>query len=162
MLRSLILCVVASLPALAQPDPIAAPDGARLRLTLGADGVQIYRCTAEAAGPRWAFEGPEAALFDQQGRQVGTHGAGPFWRLADGSLVRGTVAAQRPAPAAGAIPWLLLRVSAREGEGALTPITEIRRIDTVAGTAPAGGCDAASVGQQLRMRYSANYLFYGN
>ncbi len=161
MWRTLLLCAAFSLPALAQPDPIAASEGVRLRLTLGADGVQIYRCEAQAAGPRWAFQGPEAALFDQSGRQLGTHGAGPFWRLADGSLVRGAVAAQRPAPAAGSIPWLLLRVTAREGQGALAPVTEIRRIDTVDGAAPAGGCDAASIGQEARMRYSANYLFYG-
>lgn len=161
MWRTLILCAAASLPALAQPDPIAAPEGARLRLTLGADGVQIYRCAMEATGHRWLFEGPEAALFDQRGRQVGTHGAGPWWRLEDGSLVRATAVAQRQAPAPGSIPWLLLRVSAREGEGGLTPVTEIRRIDTVDGIAPAAGCDAASVGHQARMRYSANYLFYG-
>jgi hypothetical protein len=161
MLRILILCVAFTLPALAQPDPIAASEGLRLRLTLGADGVQIYRCAAEAAGPRWIFEGPEAALFDQNGRQIGTHGAGPWWRLNDGSLVRATVVAQRQAPAMGSIPWLLLRVSVHEGEGLLAPVTEIRRIDTVDGTAPAAGCDAASLGQEARMRYSANYLFYG-
>lgn len=161
MWRTLILCAAASLPALAQPDPIAASEGLRARLTLAADGVQIYRCAMEAAGPRWLFEGPEAALFDERGRQIGTHGAGPWWRLEDGSLVRATVVAQRQSPAVGSIPWLLLRVSAREGEGQLTPISEIRRIDTVDGTAPATGCDAAAVGREARMRYSANYLFYG-
>ena len=160
MRRLLTLCLILGGPALAQPDPTQPSEGNQLRLTLGADGVQIYRCAAEAAGPRWAFQGPEALLFDAAGLQVGTHGAGPFWRLADGGLIRGTVAGQHPAPQAGAIPWLRLSVNSREGQGALTAMTEIRRIVTLGGVAPASGCDAASVGHEARVRYSATYQFY--
>lgn len=142
--------------------PVSAPTGANRIAVLHADGVQIYACEArEGAGPVWAFKAPEAWLFDGSGRQVGTHGAGPVWRLAaDNSAVLGAVAANAPAPQAGAIPWLLLRARAHEGEGAMRPVAFIRRIDTVGGIAPATGCDATSVGTQARMRYSAVYEFF--
>ncbi len=147
-------------PALAQPDPVAASPNLVLRLALGADGAQIYRCAQEAAGARWLFQAPEAALFDAQNMQQGTHGAGPFWRLADGSEVRAAAAAQRPASHPGAIPWLLLRVTAQVGQGALAGVSEIRRIDTYNGAAPAEGCDTARIGREARIRYSAVYEFY--
>lgn len=161
MIRRLaLLAGLLAAPALAQPDPIAASPDLVLRLALGADGVQIYRCAQEAAGPRWAFQAPEALLFDAQNVQQGAHGAGPFWRLADGSMLRAAAAAQRPASHPGAIPWLLLRVTSQEGQGLLSGVTEIRRIDTFNGSAPAEGCDAQHVGREARMRYSAVYEFY--
>lgn len=146
-------------PLAAQPVP--APPGQSARLVLAADGVQIYACEARPAGHEWVFKGPEALLFDASGRQVGTHGAGPFWRMG-GSMVLGEVAATAPSPVAGAIPWLLLRVKQREGDGALAGTSFIRRIDTVGGVAPPReGCDAAHDGTVARMRYSAVYEFLG-
>lgn len=50
--RIALAAMLAVTPALAQPDPIAASPGLVLRLALSADGVQIYRCGVEAAGPR--------------------------------------------------------------------------------------------------------------
>ena len=158
--RIALLASLLAAPAFAQPDPVAASPGLVLRLALGADGVQIYRCAQEAAGARWLFQAPEALLFDAHNMQQGTHGAGPFWRLADGSTLRASVAAQRPATHPDAIAWLLLRVTAQEGQGMLTGVTEIRRIDTYNGVAPADGCDAGHVGREARMRYSAVYEFY--
>lgn len=143
--------------ALAQ---VPAPAGTTHLFDLAADGVQIYRCQARDGGHAWVFQGPEAALFDASGRQVGTHGAGPHWLLADGSRVTATVQANAPAPAAGAIPWLLLRATPAEAPGRLRTVAFIRRFDTAGGGAPAGGCDAASAGQVARMRYSAMYGFY--
>jgi len=72
------------------------------------------------------------------------------------------VAATAPAPVAGALPWLLLRVKRHEGEGALAGIAYIRRIDTVGGMAPPREtCDAAHSGSVARMRYSAVYELLG-
>lgn len=160
MRRLALIAALLAIPAVAQPDPIASSPGLVLRLTLGADGVQIYRCAQEAAGTRWLFQAPDALLFDGRNLQQGTHGAGPFWRLADGSQVRAAAAANRPASQPGAIPWLLLRVTAQEGQGGLTGVTEIRRIDTYNGVAPAEGCDATTVGREARVRYSAVYEFF--
>lgn len=164
MIRHSVL-PVALLLALAPPlaaQPVPAPAGQVPRLVLGADGVQIYACEPRDSGHAWVFKGPEAALFDGTGRQVGTHGAGPFWRLdADRSMVTAEVAGSAAAPVAGAIPWLLLRVRSREGDSVLTRTGWIRRIDTQGGVAPREGCDAARAGAVARMRYHAVYEFLG-
>ncbi len=155
-LLTLAAALVAA-PALAQ----SVPEGQRRHLVLAADGVQIYACEPRDGGHGWVFKGPEAALFDAGGRQTGTHGAGPYWRHADHTMITAEVIAQAPPPAAGAIPWLLLRVRAREGDGAFARTGYIRRVDTVGGLAPRDRCDAAHAGQVARMRYSAVYEFFG-
>jgi hypothetical protein len=142
-------------------DPLVpAPQGAPLLLEVDADGVQIYACEAKGQGFEWVFKAPEANLFDRQGRQIGTHFAGPTWKTSDGAVV-GELAARADAPASGAIPWLLLKAKSHEGAGVLSTAAFIRRSDTKGGVAPAGGCDAAHQGQQARMRYYALYQFYG-
>jgi hypothetical protein len=142
-------------------DPLVpAPQGAPLLLEVDADGVQIYACEAKGQGFEWAFKGPEANLFDRQGRQVGTHFGGPTWKMRDSAVV-GEVAARADAPASGAIPWLLLKAKSHEGSGALSTVAFIRRADTKGGAAPSGGCDAAHQGEQARMRYYALYQFFG-
>jgi hypothetical protein len=142
-------------------DPLVpAPQGAPLLLELAADGVQIYACEAKGQGFEWVFKAPEANLFDQKGLQVGTHFAGPTWKLSDGAVV-GEVAARADAPERGAIPWLLLRAKSHEGSGILSTVAFIRRADTRGGAAPATECDKAHSGAQARVRYSAAYQFYG-
>ncbi len=143
-------------------DPLVpAPEGAPLLLEIGADGVQVYVCEAKGQGFEWVFKAPEATLFDTKGLQFGTHFAGPTWKAGDGSLVVGEVAGRADAPAAGAIPWLLLRAKSKEGSGVLSSVAFIRRLDTKGGVAPAAGCDAAHLGAQARVRYSALYQFFG-
>ena len=144
-------------PAAAQETPAMPPAGAAPLLDVVADGVQVYVCEVRDAGPVWVFRGPEAALFDGAGRQVGTHGAGPHWRLADGSATRGSVAVNAPAPRPGAIPWLLLRAAPEASPGRLRETAWIRRYETDGGGAPAGRCEP---GEAARMRYSARYTFY--
>ena len=139
---------------------LAPPPGATLLLRVIADGVQIYACEGKDGRSEWVFKSPEAALFDTSGRQIGTHFAGPSWKLADGSIVVGEVVARQDAPEAGAIPWLLLRAKSHDGAGRLANATLIRRIETKGGAAPKTGCDAAQVADQARMRYSAVYEFY--
>ena len=140
---------------------VPGPKGAPMLLEAIADGVQIYVCEAKGQGYEWVFKAPEANLFDRQGRQIGTHYAGPTWKTMDGASVVGEVAARADAPKAGAIPWLLLRAKNRDGAGAVASAAFIRRTDTIAGAAPTGGCDAAHNGEQARMRYSAVYEFLG-
>ena len=145
-------------PAAAQETPrVMPPAGAFPLLEVVADGVQIYACEARDGGPGWVFKGPEAALFDASGRQVGTHGAGPHWLLADGSKTLGAVAGDVPAPHPGAIPWLLLRTTPEAAPGRLRDAAWIRRFDTEGGVAPAGRCEP---GDSAWMRYSARYTFY--
>ena len=155
------LFILAAVPALADQAAVGPPAGAPLLLEVLADGVQIYACEAKEKGPEWVFKAPEANLFDAQGRQIGTHFAGPGWKLADGSEVTGAVIAKAEAPVPGAVPWLLLEAKSHAGSGSLAAAATIRRADTKGGAAPATGCDASRLGEQARMRYSATYQFFG-
>src|SRR5438128_980960 len=94
---------------------VAPPEGSVPLLELVADGVQIYSCDAREGGYAWAFKAPEANLFDQEGRQIGTHFGGPSWKIDDGSAVVGEVIARADADEPGAIPWLLLRARSHQG-----------------------------------------------
>jgi len=156
----LIATLLASTVAYAADELVPAPKGAPLLLEVQADGVQIYTCDPKDQGFAWAFKAPEANLFDKQNRQIGTHFAGPAWKIGDSTVV-GEVAARADAPASGAIPWLLLKAKSHEGSGTLSTVAFIRRINTKGGNAPAGGCDAAHKGEQARMRYDALYQFFG-
>ena len=146
--------------AQAADELVPPPKGAPLLLEVDADGVQIYACAAKDQGVAWVFQAPEAILFDRQGRQIGTHFAGPTWKLADGA-VAGEIAARADAPASGAIPWLLLKAKSHEGAGMPANTAFIRRLDTKGGSAPTAGCDAAHKGEQARVRYYALYQFFG-
>jgi hypothetical protein len=146
--------------ALADAPSLAPPAGARVVLRSIADGVQIYACETAGNGFAWVFKAPEALLFDEAGRQLGKHFAGPSWQALDGSTVTAEVAAKADAPAAGAIPWLLLRAKTHSGAGQFAEIGFVQRVETKGGMAPATGCDAAQQGKEARMRYSATYVFY--
>jgi hypothetical protein len=140
---------------------VPAPEGAPLLLEVDGDGVQIYACETKGLGFAWAFKGPEAELFDKQGRQVGTHFAGPTWRVSDGSAVVGEITATVDSPIPGAIPWLLLRTKPHGGSGVLAGVAFVRRTETKGGMRPADGCDAAHRGEHVRIHYTALYQFYG-
>jgi hypothetical protein len=140
---------------------IDPPAGARAVLQASGDGVQIYRCTDTTAGLKWVFEGPDAKLLDASGKTIGTHFAGPTWRLADGSQVQGEMIASQPAPQANSVPWLLLRAKAGTATGSLAGVQFIRRTDTHGGVAPESGCQTPTdAGQTARIPYTATYTFY--
>jgi hypothetical protein len=122
-----------------------APEGQRAVVTVTGKGVQIYSCQ----NSQWVFVAPEAELFDADGKEIGTHSAGPAWKFRDGRTVKGTVVAKSDAPGKGDIPWLLLK-----GEGSFD---YIRRSETRGGIAPGGACEA---GRSLRVEYAAVYTFY--
>jgi hypothetical protein len=156
-----VLLTLGSVPSRADQSSISPPPSSALLLEAQADGVQIYVCEHMNSGEGWVFKEPSAELFDNEGRQIATHFAGPTWKLTDGSEVIGAPVAKADAPMSGAIPWLLLKVTARHGSGKLAAVSMIRRIDTKGGVAPATGCDANHLGDEARMRYSATYQFYG-
>jgi len=155
------LFLLAAGTAAADPASVAPPEGTKLILSAQAEGVQVYACEAKDQGFAWVFKAPEAALFDQGGRQILHHFAGPSWKSDDGTTLVGEVVAKADAPAPDAIAWLLLKAKSHEGTGTLAKAGFIRRIDTKGGNAPTGGCDKAATGQEARMRYSATYEFYG-
>jgi hypothetical protein len=142
------------------PPALVVPAGNKLAFFYDAVGVQIYGCDATATGYGWVLRGPEANLYGHKGKLAGTHYVGPTWQSTDGSTVVGTKLADAPSPDANAIPWLLLGAASHAGQGKMTDVTYIQRLETAGGKAPATGCDATHVGETARADYTATYYFY--
>jgi hypothetical protein len=160
VVASAALAACASAAAVRWPASLEPTAGETWSATLYARGVQIYECRGNATASAWAFVAPEAELFDDARRLVGSHGAGPFWLSIDGSRVEGSVKARADAPVADAIPWLLLSSRSTGLAGRFSPVTSIRRVHTVGGNAPRGGCGPETLGSTARVPYSADYIFY--
>jgi hypothetical protein len=132
-------------------------------MIVAAKGVQIYECRArkDRAGEyEWAFVAPEADLFDARGNKIGRHYAGPHWESTDGSKIAGTLKASADAPAANAIPWLLLAAKSVGPDGSFSKVTSVQRVNTVGGVAPKAGCSQATAGARARIDYTADYYFF--
>jgi hypothetical protein len=82
----------------------------------------------------------------------------PAWESSSGSLV----VAQRLVPAVTvdptAIPWLRLDAVAAGGPGVFKNTTYIQRVNTTGGLAPTTA--PTHVGQEARVPYTAEYVFY--
>jgi Protein of unknown function (DUF3455) len=137
------------------PGAIAAP-GETILLTAHAEGAQVYECKAGADGkPAWTFREPIATLL-VDGKTIGRHYAGPSWEDNDGSAVVGKVTGSAPGAAANDIAWLKLEVVSHRGNGVLTPVTTVQRINTNGGKLD-GACDRP--GAFRSAPYSADYVF---
>ena len=137
------------------PAAVAAP-GETTIATLHAEGAQVYECKAAADGKlAWQFREPIAALF-LDGKTVGRHYAGPNWEHIDGSAVTAKAAGSAPGAAATDIPWLKLAVTGDRGNGLLTGVTTVQRINTKGGRLD-GACDQA--GTFHSAPYAADYVF---
>jgi hypothetical protein len=159
-----LIVAVAAIPALQAQQTNASidpPAGAQVVLQAHGDGVQIYTCTSTPDATKWVLKAPDAKLLDATGKQIGTHFAGPMWKLNDGSQVQGELVANMPSPEAGSVAWLLLRAKAGTAEGALASVAFIRRTDTHGGAAPASGCvSSQDAGKTAQVHYTATYTFY--
>jgi hypothetical protein len=142
------------------PPQLQPPANEQLLLKVHAKGDQVYSCENDGTQFGWTLKAPDAQLFDKDGKPFGKHFAGPSWEAKDGSRVVGKAVANAPSPDADSIPWLLVKVASHEGTGALSTATFIQRLNTKGGKAPASGCDAARADQEIRVPYSADYLFY--
>jgi len=156
-------CASVEPPTVSLPDKIKPSANESLAAVVPAKGVQIYECRASTAQPgtyEWAFVAPDAALFDARGNRIGKHYAGPHWESTDGSKVVAAVKERADAPAAGAIPWLLLTAKSVGPAGSFSKVTSIVRANTVGGVAPRSGCSQAAAGTSARVDYTADYYFY--
>jgi hypothetical protein len=170
MRRSLILgCVTAlslllsgcGMPTAFIPSSLAVPGALGVDLDLQASGVQIYKCVPAADGKfTWVLKAPEATLKTPSGVEVGQHFAGPTWQLMDGSSVTAEVLARDPGPDPAAIPWLLLIAKSSAGSGGMTEVKYVQRLNTVGGVAPSGECSTSDPEAEVRVPYSARYVFY--
>ncbi|WP_166298164.1 DUF3455 domain-containing protein [Bradyrhizobium sp. 2S1] len=154
-LASLLLTGSAALAADPLPAPVAAPDETTV-LTVHAEGAQVYECKPVTDGKlAWSFREPIATLI-AGGRTIGRHYAGPNWEHVDGSAVTARTAGSAPVATAADIPWLKLEVIAHRGNGVLTNVATVQRINTSGGQLD-GACDKAGVLQSAP--YSADYVF---
>lgn len=140
---------------------IDLPASARAVLQVKGVGVQIYTCADANGGLKWVLKGPDAKLLDASGKEIGSHFAGPAWRLADGSQVEGELVASMPAPQANSIPWLLLRAKSGTATGKLANVEFIRRTETHGGIAAESDCqNSGDAGKTVQISYTATYTFY--
>lgn len=134
---------------------IMVPEGHKLKKIVYAIGVQIYRWNGSA----WAFVAPEANLYsdDRFRFKIGTHYGGPTWEAnSGGKVVAARVNGCSPDPES--IAWLLLQATENEGSGVFGKTSYIQRINTVSGLAPQRA--GTFVGEEVRMPYTTEYLFY--
>jgi len=160
----------ASAPAAAPAPPtapaeLAPPAGSTLVTQLAAKGTQNYKCqSTPTGGAEWKLVAPEADLYRLPGgtELAGKHGAGPTWTLNDGSSVKGDGAAAKkaPSPESGSILWLGIPAQSNGQPGGFQGVNFVQRLDTHGGAAPATGCDAASIGKETKVPYTATYVYY--
>jgi hypothetical protein len=154
---------VVTAPPASVPEALKPPAAQTLVLKAQGSGVQIYECKAakdDTARFEWALKAPEADLFDDAGKRIGKHYAGPSWEALDGSKVVGEMKARDNGPDPSAVPWLLLAAKSTSGSGVLSTVQWIQRLETSGGKAPAQGCDAEHAGAEARVAYKAEYYFY--
>lgn len=148
-------------PSPSVPDVIRSHPGEEVVLLAHASGSQIYSCRAGSDGKfAWTLKAPDAELKDETGKIIGSHFAGPAWKLNDGSEVTGKVAAHLDSDQPDSIPWLLVDVVNHSGDGLLTQVTTIQRVHTKGGKPPAAGCDESHHDAETRSNYTADYYFY--
>jgi hypothetical protein len=144
------------------PPPLQVPAGQKLVWEVVGVGVQIYDCRPSPDDPSvfvWTFREPAAGLYEHGRHLAGIHFRGPTWESFDGSTVVGSLVASVPAPRPGAIAWLLLQAVSNQGDGVLSNVDYIQRLNTKGGVAPSGTCDPTQ-NSTLSVPYQARYLFY--
>ncbi|WP_213949876.1 DUF3455 domain-containing protein [Luteibacter sp. dw_328] len=152
-------CVLASMGSIGTVSAQGAPAKPSAIEAFG-KGVQIYTCKPAAATYAWTLKAPEATLSDAKGNVIGKHFAGPSWQANDGSTVVGEALNASPSPDAGAIPWIVLHAKSQTGNGVMSKVAYVVRTRTEGGVAPATGCDASHINAEVRVPYSAVYIFF--
>jgi Protein of unknown function (DUF3455) len=143
------------------PDAIAVPAGLEPVLFVHAKGSQIYTCQAGADGKfAWTLKGPDAELTDRKDKVIGTHSAGPTWKLKDGSEVTGKAAAHVDSLDSDSIPWLLVNVVSNAAKGQLAKVTTIQRVHTHGGKPGNDPCDESHKDAETKSEYRADYYFF--
>jgi hypothetical protein len=145
------------------PDTVKVPAGHRVAMETVGVGEITYECREKAAMAgsfEWVFVGPDAALKDRGGRQIGRYYGPPAtWENMDGSKLTGAQVAVAPA-APGSIPLQLVKANPAMGSGAMSGVAYIQRVATQGGVAPAMACGADTKGRKEIVKYQADYIFW--
>jgi len=142
------------------PEQIKVPVGNEPVLSAHAKGDQIYQCSLSNGVYSWQIQAPDAQLFDEHGQIIGKHYSGPVWEYKEGSRVQGKIVARADVAPGSAITWLLVEVVGHKGNSVFSKTRFINRINTIGGLPPETGCDGNHLGQEKRVGYSADYVFY--
>jgi Protein of unknown function (DUF3455) len=160
------------------PTDIEVSADYKLFLVGHAIGTQNYICTPgpTPSGYDWFFVGPQATVFDDDGRQIITHYQSKNTTRPDKAIhatwqhsgdTSAVWATRRTGVfvASDAIEWLLLDVSGAEvgptGGEKVSGTLVIQRINTVGGLKPpTAECTAATVNNRRLVDYEADYYFY--
>ena len=134
------------------PADVQVPDGNTVALETVGVGAITYMCEAKDDGTMgWVFKGPHAALNDSEGTAT--------WEALDGSKITGTQLAVAP-NGDGNIPLQLVEANPAEGEGAMSGVSYIQRLNTQGGVAPDVACDEGHDGATAVVTYQADYIFW--
>ena len=155
--------IMSSLKTPDTPAAVTVPPGHKVVMMATGIGDLGYECRAKAGASdawEWVFTGPNAMLYDMDKKMVGKYYGGPTWEAADGSKVGGKQLAVAPSPNAGSIPLQLVQANPAMGNGAMTGISYIQRLNTMGGIAPMDACAASAAGTKKTVKYQADYVFY--
>jgi Protein of unknown function (DUF3455) len=145
------------------PEAVKVPAGNKVAIETVGVGEIAYQCRTKANMSdqfEWVFVGPDAKLNDRSGKTLGKYFGPPAtWESSDGSKITGTQVAVAPS-AAGNIPLQLVKANPAMGNGAMTGITYIQRVQTKGGVAPTTACNAGNVGVKQTVQYQSDYIFY--
>jgi hypothetical protein len=123
--------------------------------------VQIYTCKASTDPVKpfaWSGPDPDAIIANSVKTVTLHHYKGPTWEGTDGSMVVGSNAKHFLAPREKSVDWLEL--TATNGTGQFAKVAFIHRLETSGGVPPSQPCDTSHNLEQVRVPYSATYLFY--
>jgi hypothetical protein len=170
------------------PDNLNVDDGNEVFLVGHGVGTQNYVCTTSAtsvSGFAFSLFTPEATLFNKEGKQLITHffspNSDPTLKPPEAGTIRVTWEDSRDSSRVwaklleqslderfvqkDAVAWLKLQTVGVDvgttGQGRLTKVTFIQRLNTAGGLAPASGCSTfEDLGRRAFVPYSADYFFY--
>lgn len=141
-------------------------------------GTQGYMCVVVNGAYKWQTFGPQATLFDGDGRQVMTHFLSPqpfdqvlspTWQHSRDTSAVWAAMLEMSSDAAyvapDAIAWLLLEATVvadgPDGGDKITATRRIQRLNTVEGKSPSTGCSLPeNIGKRALVPYEADYYFY--
>jgi len=145
------------------PAAVQVPAGHKVAMETVGVGEITYECRAKGDAPgghSWVFVGPQADLNSRSGMKLGAYFGPPAtWKANDGSHITGKQLAVAPG-AKGSIPMQLVQANPAVGQGAMTGITYVQRVQTKGGVAPAMTCDAGQLGRKEIVKYQADYIFW--
>lgn len=144
------------------PEQVRVPDAHVQKAWTVGIGEVTYACREKADQPgsyAWTFVVPAATLYDDGKKEVGKYYGGPTWESKDGSKVSGKQVAVSPATP-GNLPLQLVKANQATGNGVMADLTYIQRLNTVGGIPPSQNCDRGNIGQEMKVSYQADYVFY--